>query len=131
MSDALATVDWRELQEFAGVDLTASFILSWQVESETLIVDVDVLLLAEHPFYETPRPKEKVCIRPAVIEFAYCESLKIDGRRSETLAGSVDRLGHGAIAGLQVLADGCFELSGDFGTVVIESERPVLRLKGP
>ena len=33
------------------------------------IVDVDLLLQPDHPFYERPRPAEKVCIRPALIEF--------------------------------------------------------------
>jgi hypothetical protein len=32
---------------------------------------------------------------------------------------------------MQRRADGRYELGGEFGTVIIEAERPVLKLKGP
>ena len=72
------STDWRKLREFAGTDLTKSFILSWGYEAGALLVDVDLHLLPGHPFYEKPRPAEKVCIRPAIIEFPYCESIRSD-----------------------------------------------------
>ena len=80
MSESGNIVDWRKLREFADVDLTRSFVLFWHVESDTLLVDIDLFLTPDHPFYEKPRPAEKVCIRPAVIEFPYCESLEADGQ---------------------------------------------------
>ncbi len=126
------TVDWRRLREFAGVDLSSSFVLSWYFESDTLFIDCDVLLLPDHPFYEKPRPAEKVCIRPAIIEFPFCESVAVDGSRSgDDLRSFVSDIGHGAITGMQRCADGRYELYGEFGTVSIEAERPVMRLKGP
>ena len=64
--------DWRKLREFVAVDLTRSFVLSCDVESETLLIDSDLYLTTAHPFYEKPRPSEKACIRSAVIEFPYC-----------------------------------------------------------
>ena len=131
MNDAVGPVDWRQLREFAGVDLTASFVLSWHFQSETLTVDVDVLLTPEHPFYEKPRPKERVCIRPAVIEFPYCESLSCSELAEAMPATIAGKLGHGAITGLRRLEDGCYEIDGEFGTVRIDAERPLLRLKGP
>ena len=51
-------VDWREFQEFAAVDLSRSFILTWALESETLVIDIDLYLTPEHPFYEKPRSSE-------------------------------------------------------------------------
>ena len=132
MSGDQEAVDWRRLREFADVDLTASFVLSWHYEAGTLFIDVDLLLLPDHPFYETPRPAEKVCIRPALVEFPFCERLDAGGLPDgEDIAAAVDSLGIGAIQGLQRLADGCYEISGDFGTVTIEAERPLLRLKSP
>ena len=132
MSADNETVDWRELREFAAVDLTSSFVLSWHFEADTLFVDSDILLLPDHPFYEKPRPAEKVCIRPAIIEFPFCVDVALDGssgsRDLKTFAGE---LGHGAVTGLQRRADGCYEIRGAFGTVSIQAERPVLRLKGP
>lgn len=125
-------VDWRRLREFTDVDLTKSFVLSWHYEAGTLFIDIDLLLLPDHPFYETPRPAEKVCIRPAIVEFPFCEGVSAAGsRQSEDNADAVDQLGNGAITGLQLLSDGCYEMSGDFGVVRIEAERPLLKLKSP
>ncbi len=120
MSASGEKVDWRQLREFAGVDVSNSFVLSWRMQGETLLIDVDLLLMPEHPFYEKPRPAEKVCIRPAIVEFRYCDSVSAD----------ISQLGHGAIAGFTV-QDGTYEIVGEFGTVRIDAERPLLRLKGP
>lgn len=126
------STDWRKLREFAAVDLTESFVLSWEVISETLMIDVDLQLAPQHPLYEKPRPAQKVCIRPAVIEFPYCESVAADRVSGSTSPVTVvSQLGLGAIEGFRRLADGRNEIRGEFGVVVIDAERPLLRLKGP
>ncbi len=124
-------VDWRRLREFSDVDLARSFVLSWHVESDTLLVDIDLFLTPDHPFYEAPRPAEKVCIRPAVIEFPYCESLQADGVSGEALAEIAAGIAHGPIESFRRLASGHYEIGGEFGTVVVDAERPILRLKSP
>ena len=131
MSDSGDIVDWRRLREFAGVDLGRSFVLSWHVESGTLMIDVDLFLTPEHPFYEKPRPAEKVCIRPAVIEFPYCDALSRDGQDSKEVIDIVKEIGHGSIKIMRRLANGHYEIGGEFGTVLIDAERPILRLKAP
>jgi hypothetical protein len=75
-------ISWRQLREFADVDLTKSFILSWHIEGE------EVTEITE-------------------------------------------KLSHGAISDLSVLDDGQYAISGEFGTVSVVAERPILRLKGP
>lgn len=125
------TIDWRKLREFAGVDLTGSFVLTWYLEADTLFIDCDILLLPAHPFYEKPRPAEKVCIRPAIMEFPFCTGVTAGGSTgSDDISSSVSRFGHGAISGMRRFEDGRYELQGEFGTVIIQAERPVLRLKG-
>ena len=124
-------VDWHEFRDFAAVDLTRSFILSWVLESETLMIDIDLYLTTEHPFYEKPRPSEKACIRPAVIEFPFCDRIESDDLPADTDAKTLaSKLGHGNIEGLSRLTDGRYEISGEFGVVVLDAERPILRLKG-
>ena len=124
--------DWRKLREFADVDLCKSFVLSWSFQEGVLFVDLDLYLLPDHPYYEVPRPAEKVCIRPAIIEFPYCErineSVRAEGASLAMLAASLDT---GAISGLRRLSDGRYEVTGEFGRVEIEAERPLLRLKSP
>lgn len=132
MSGKDETIDWRNLREFAAVDLTQSFVLSWQLQSNILMIDTDLYLMPEHPFYEKPRPAEKVCIRPAVIEFPLCDGIEAQGVASGAApAVAVPELGHGAISGFCRLADGRYEINGEFGTVRIDAERPLVRLKGP
>ncbi|HEY5641323.1 MAG TPA: hypothetical protein VIS31_00480 [Woeseiaceae bacterium] len=129
MVDDNDPVDWRKLREFAGVSLTRSYVLSWHAERDALVIDIDLLLEPEHPFYEAPRPAEKVCIRPACIEFPYCERLAA-GAAAGGPAQIASTIPGGIIEDFRVLADGHYEMRGDFGNVSIRSERPILRLKG-
>jgi len=131
MNDSSTPTDWRELREFSAVDLTQSFILSWHVESATLLIEADVHLTSEHPFYEKPRPAEKVCIRPAIIEFPHLEKIAVAGESSASPAEIAENIGHGAIEGLRRHADGRYEICGAFGAVLVTAERPLLRLKAP
>lgn len=130
MAETSSSTDWRQLREFNAVDLERSFVLSWDLESETLTIDIDLFLTAEHPFYEKPRPAEKICIRPAVIEFPLCDAIEVDDAPAGTTPADVAAaIGHGAISGFRRLADGRFEIEGAFGVVLIDAERPVMRLK--
>ena len=131
MVDTTSPTDWRKLQEFAAVDLTQSYILSWHVEPGALVIDIDVYLTEEHPFYEKPRPAEKVCIRPAFIEFPLCDDITVSGGAPGSNAEVAESLGHGVIEGLRRHDDGRYEINGEFGTVFVTAERPLLRLKGP
>lgn len=130
MGDLDDTTDWRQLREFADVDLTQSYVLSWYLESDSLFVDIDLFLMPEHPFYETPRPAERVCIRPAYIEFPFCEALAAEGADDAEIVDMAASLGNGAISGFRRVADARYEITGEFGTVLVHAERPLLRLKG-
>ncbi len=118
------------MREFAAVNLNRSFILSWNLESELLLIDIDLFLTEEHPFYEKPRPAEKYCIRPAIIEFPYCEDFSVTGQDASSASEIAANLGHGSIEGLRRLDDGRYEITGPFGTVLVTAERPIVKLKG-
>jgi len=125
------TVDWTDLREFRATGLTDSFVLSWRLEGEALQIDLDLLLYPGHAFYEKPRPAERVCIRPALLEFPFCAELiggSIGGGEPSTVVAG---LGSGRIGGMRLTADGQYEIKGEFGTVVVHAERPLLRLKAP
>jgi hypothetical protein len=129
MSDDVT--DWTELREFAAVDLEQSFVVAWQTEGESLLIDVDLFLLPEHAFYEEPRPAEGACFRQAVIEFRYCAQVTEPGKDSSgKVAEAIESLKAGRIAGLRRTGDGYYEITGEFGTVGINAERPLLRLIG-
>lgn len=121
------TTDWKQLREFAGVDIVRSYALSWKVESSSLVVDLDLLLQEEHPFFEQPRPAEKGCFRPAFLEFPQCTRTSAAG--TDCTDKEVSAINPGKISGLRRNGEGKYEISGDFGEVVIHSDRPLLRLK--
>lgn len=112
--------------------MEASFIVGWHYEAGLLSIDMDILLTPDHPFYEPPRPSQKGCIRTAVIEFPHCRSVSRGGDEAGSVDGEavVATLEHGAVQSFCVYDDGIYEITGAFGHVVVEAERPVMRLTG-
>jgi hypothetical protein len=125
------TIGWRHLREFADVDLGRSYVLSWHIEGDMLVMEVDLYLEPAHPFYESPRPAEKACIRPAAIEFPHCDDIRLIRDEETQAVEKVSKIGLGAIADLRVTEERHYAISGEFGTVSLVAERPILRLKGP
>lgn len=122
--------DWTELREFRNVDLTRSYLLSWSAEAGSLLADVDLYLCPEHPFYEKPRPAEKACYRPAYIEFPYCTALQRPGEAEKArFPDALENLGAGRILTFMRTGEGQYEITGEFGKVQVEAERPMVRLK--
>lgn len=121
------TTDWKQLREFIGVDIARSYALSWKMESTSLIIDLDLYLQKEHPFYEEPRPSEKACFRPAFLEFPQC-TRTCDGSR-DIAVREIGTIDPGKIAGLRRSGEGMYEIRGDFGAIIVHSDRPLLRLK--
>jgi hypothetical protein len=131
MSARHDATSWRLLREFRDVALESSYVLAWKMQGTTLSIDLDVELEAAHAFFEPPRPAEKACIRPAVLEFTDCELVaRADDDRAADPEALVASLGLGRIDDLSVYDDGVYELSGKFGTVIIDAGRPVLRFVG-
>lgn len=124
------TTDWTQLREFAGVDMARSYALSWEVDSTSLLIDLDLYLKQEHPFYEKPRPAEKACFRPAILEFPECTALRVAGRgETRSPVDTAVGIDPGKILSLKRTGEGQYAIHGDFGTVVIAADRPLLRLK--
>jgi hypothetical protein len=122
--------DWTELREFAAVGLTQSYALSWQLDSTSLMVDLDLYLCPDHPFYEKPRPSEAGCYRAAFLEFPACIQVLVAGKiTQESLAKTIQSLAPGLITGLKRTGDGRYEIIGKFGTAEILADRPLLRIK--
>ena len=122
--------DWTELREFTAVGLTQSYALSWQLDSTSLMIDLDLYLCPDHPFYEKPRPSEEGCYRAAFLEFPACIQVLVAGKMTqESLAETIQSLAPGLITGLKRTGDGRYEILGKFGTAEILADRPLLRIK--
>jgi hypothetical protein len=129
MSDE--STNWRNLREFRAVDLTESFVLSWDAGSGSLRIDLDLFLCPEHAFYEQPRPNERGCYRAAMLEFPHCSLIGTAESRggADAVDGTAAELATGRISGLRLIDDGHYVMNGAFGRVEIHAERPILRLK--
>jgi hypothetical protein len=126
------TTDWTRLREFKDVDLTASFVLSWHRDDDALVLDLDLCLTPEHAFFEPPRRTGGACIRPALLEFPHCSRLASDEQVivNDDIGPFAAKLAHGKINGLRRIGDGRYRISGEFGDVIVDAERPILRLGG-
>ena len=65
-----------------------------------------------------------------LLEFPYCDEVGTPAGERGAPGDLAAQLKPGAITGLRLLGDGCYEIAGEFGTVSIIAERPILRLKG-
>jgi hypothetical protein len=101
------------------------------LRSDSLLLDLDLCLSEDHPFYEKPRPSEKKCIRPAIIEFPSCSSVSVNtaSRSTARIGDVVQSLGTGSIEGFRRTGEGIYEVSGSFGVIQVCAERPILMIK--
>ena len=113
------TTNWTSLREFRHTRLTQSHVLSWEMRTDRLLVDIDLQLADEHPFFEPLRPSETACVRAATIEFPDCTHV----------APAADDLGHGPISGFRRTGEGEYKFYGGFGEVEVHSGRPILRFR--
>lgn len=124
------TTNWQALREFKAVDLTESFVLTWEISAESLLIDVDLALCPAHPFYEKPRPSEKACFRPAHLEFPRCSSIaRGENDIGYSIADIAKQLDGGQIRDFCRSGEGQYEIIGEFGAIAISAERPMVRLK--
>jgi hypothetical protein len=68
---------WHRLYEhpdLANVDLANSYVLGWRQVGASLCLDLDAVLLPNHPEYRAPTPDEWACFeRSALTFFDVCE----------------------------------------------------------
>ncbi len=109
------------IKELIGIQLQDSFVLSWGMNRDSLVFDVEFSLWPEHPQYQTPKPNEWTCYQRGKLLFEGVSSqqglLSIDNVRSSTDASG--ELDYGNIDELEEINDGEFRICGDFGVAHI------------
>ena len=117
----MTAMDWREIPDFAHVDLEDSFVLSWNEAAHTLTFRLEASLWPGHPSYSVPKPNEHTCYK--IAELVFSNTFRVEGLPSTaevipTLdgGGSID---YGSIDTLQLGDDGIWMICGDFGSVRI------------
>jgi hypothetical protein len=117
------TTPWREMPEFAGIDLEDSRIIGWRTEHGRLVVDLELRLLPDHPAYTPPLFGEPGCDRPAQLVFDTVR--KVDGLHPPLSAFTDDRDGPprvDTLAWLRREDDGSFHFDAVWGTIRVHAE---------
>ena len=113
-------MDWRQLENFKGIDLNDSFIMSWELSTDKLSFELEASIWPESMFYATPKVNEFTCYRKATLSFSEIES--VDGlmpmESVHYAKDPDDSIDYGNIDSLSMNNHG-FNLIGDFGEVTI------------
>jgi len=56
-------VDWYDMEEFRGVDLNDSWVLSWEETEDNLVFQIEASLWPGHPKYTEPPKSDWTCYR--------------------------------------------------------------------
>ena len=117
----MAETDWREIPQFAFVDLEDSFVLSWSEAAHSLTFRLEASLRPGHPDYAEPKPNQHTCYKKA--EIVFTNTFRVEGLTSMadvvpaySADGSVD---YGTVDMLERNDDGIWMICGDFGNVRI------------
>jgi hypothetical protein len=117
------------MPEFDGVDLTESYVLGWGMHGDDLRFDLELALVPGHPAYTLPKPDERTCWHPGTLTFLAVRSIRgLDPQdQVRSAIDADDKLDYGNIDTFEEVA-GEYRLSGDFGDVLLESNRPRIHL---
>jgi hypothetical protein len=123
--------NWTAMPAFHGLDLSESFISSWEHHENSLLVEADFVLTPDHPSFRPPVPDEWACFKRGKLTFPNVRSTK--GLRSMAeVRPAIDATGerdYGHFDSFVERAPGTFEVSGDFGTFTVESEQPIVEIR--
>jgi hypothetical protein len=118
-------IPYHQLPGLQSVYLEDSYVTEIVETPDRLAFDLDAVLTEDHPLYQAPAPGEQYCYRPAQLIFPNVRRvswLEHHLRPSTDAAGEVD---YGNID-VFYKDDDTYHLEGDWGTVEVVSDPPVL-----
>ena len=122
--------DWTAIPSFDGLDLTESFISSWEHREGLLQFEVDFVLTKVHPKFRPPVAGEWACFRRGSLIFPNVSSLEGLPKMS-SVRPAVDATGandYGHFDSFTESAPGRFDVTGDFGMFSVVSDKPIVVL---
>ena len=112
---------------FEDLYLEDSWVLSIEAGPSSLSLLMDLVLRESHPDYRTPSRDERYCYRKGLIRFDGVSELTW---KSKSMRPAIDASGEedfGSIDQFEEIGDR-YLVSGDFGTIEVTSEAPVVEL---
>jgi hypothetical protein len=119
--------NYWELPEFADLYLEDSWVLEVSASNRSAVFVLDLVLKEGHPSWRPPRPGEQHCYRRASLRFdeAHAVAFRPSGLPPAIDAESETGLGN---IGSMTWDDDGYHLEGSWGTLVIDSPRPVVSI---
>lgn len=121
---------YTALDQLRHVYLEDSYVLGISESEANVDFLLDLVLTEDHPAYAAPRDDEQYCYRRALLRFPNVTRAAWDTRvvvPARDATGSVD---YGSIDTF-VVDRRSYRLTGDWGSVTVESDPPVLRMLEP
>ena len=118
--------DWTDIRVFDGLDLSNSYVLSWDCSQNEVRFEVEFVLTSEHSDYIPPKPGEWACYRAGRLHFREVESLSGLLEMSK-VKPSTDAAGERDFGNIDALIEerlGHYRIEGDFGEVSMKSVEP-------
>ena len=111
-------MNWTELEIFEGIDINDSFVLSWRVNGNELVFEIEASIWPKSIYYEKPIKSEYTCYKPAIIKFSNIQDIKGLKEMSQVspLTDSLGEKDYDSIDTLEITNEGFF-LEGSFGSV--------------
>lgn len=111
-------MNYSEITALSNFYLEDSYVLSIDETADSLIFEVEAVLTENHPDYEQPRKGEQYCYRIVLLRFYGVKNIEWIDRRYMQFEDSRGDLDYGNIDSF-VADNGCCELSGDWGAVIV------------
>jgi hypothetical protein len=125
-------MNWTEIPEFNGIDLSESYILGWSISQDTVEFELEVVLCSDHPQFHKPPTTDWACYHLGRLIFVGVHSLSGLPPQSKIFPAT-DTSGTADYGHLDTLSvDGNrFEISGDFGIATFTASGVKVDLVAP
>jgi hypothetical protein len=116
---------YDELPGLEHLYLEDSFVLGVHDDADTLRFDIEAVLTEQHPRYSPPKPDEQYSYLPVALVFAAPRAVKWVERPMKPTVDATGEIDYGNIDSF-TWEDDRYELSGEWGHVVIDGEPPAV-----
>ncbi|MGX0889702.1 hypothetical protein AB7M22_001710 [Pseudomonas sp. ADAK2 TE3594] len=114
-------MNYYENPSLSNIYLEDSYVLSVREGEGSLIFELEAVLTEKHPKYKRPQEGEKYCYRKVSLLFLNADSFEWLDRRFVEYADASGEFDYGNIDSF-VESDGGYELTGDWGRVLIKGQ---------
>ena len=129
----MAVVSDQHYWDISGLEavyLEDSYVLGLHVTPDAVSFELDVVLRRGHPLYEAPKPGDRYCMQRGTLVFRRPREVRLERSDATPATDASGQLDYGNIDGFEIVAERTYYLFGEWGSLQISSELPVLTFSG-